>query len=75
VPGADVALLGGEAKPPHRLGVILGDTFAVVVHEPEIVLSTGVALFGSEAQRYHPQGFRSETSEDARTMFDLRPGG
>ena len=41
-----VALLGGEAVPPHRLGVVLGHALAVGVHESEIELRGGVALLG-----------------------------
>ena len=45
---AGVALLGGEAVPPHRLGVVLGHALAVVVvvHEPEVGLRGGVVLLG-----------------------------
>ena len=41
-----VPLLGGLAIPLHRLGVVLGDTFAVAVHDAEIVLGASVALLG-----------------------------
>ena len=45
----NVALLGGEAIPPHRLDVVLGDTLAGGVYDPEIELRAGVALLGGEA--------------------------
>ena len=35
--------------PPHRLGVVLWDALAVVVHDAEIVLGFGIALRGGEA--------------------------
>ena len=44
-----VALLGGEAVPPHRLGVVLGHALAVGVHDPEVELRGGVTLLGGEA--------------------------
>ena len=45
-------LLGGEAIPPHRLDVILGDTLAVGVHDPEIELRNWRSPC-SAARRYH----------------------
>ena len=44
-----MALLGGEAVPADRLGVVLGDPLAFGVHDPEIGLSEGIALLGGEA--------------------------
>ena len=51
-----VTLLGSEAVPPHRLGVVLGHTLAVGVHDPEIGLRGGVTLLGSEAVPPHRLG-------------------
>ena len=51
-----VALLGAEAVPPHRLGVVLGHALAVGVHEPEIGLRGGVALLGGKAEPPHRLG-------------------
>ena len=44
----DVALLGGEVKPPCGLGVVFGDTdyaYALDVHVTESRLRDSVALF------------------------------
>ena len=41
-----LTLLGAEAVPPHRLGVVLGHALAVGVHEPENELRGGVTLLG-----------------------------
>ena len=51
-----VTLLGSEAVPPHRLGVVLGHTLAVGVHESEVGLRGGVALRGGEAVPPHRLG-------------------
>ena len=44
-----MTLLGGQAVPPDRLGVILWDALAVVVHQPEEVRLGGARL-GAGAQ-------------------------
>ena len=51
-----MALLGGEAEPPHRLGVVLGHTLAVGVLDPEVELRAGGALLGGEADPPHRLG-------------------
>ena len=51
-----VTLLGAEAVPPHRLGVVLGHARAVGVHDPEVELRGGVTLLGGEAVPPHRLG-------------------
>ena len=51
-----MALLGGLAEPLHRLGIVLRDTTALQVHEPEIVPSAGIALLGGPAEPRHRLG-------------------
>src|SRR5437016_930563 len=41
-----VALVGGLADPPHRLGVVLRYTLALGVPQPEVELGDGVSLVG-----------------------------
>ena len=41
-------LIGGQAVPAHRLGVIFRHTLAVVVHQTEEVLGVGVPLIGGQ---------------------------
>ena len=44
-----MALLGGPAEPRQRLGIVLRDTTALKVHDPEIAPSAGMALLGGRA--------------------------
>src|SRR5262249_11737062 len=44
------ALVGGFAIPRRRLGLVLGNAFAVVEEDSEIVLGRGVALFGGSPE-------------------------
>ena len=44
-----VPLLGCQAIPPNRLGLVSRDTSAMLVHEPEAALRGGVSLGGGEA--------------------------
>jgi len=44
-----VPLLGCQAIPPNRLGLVSRDTSTMLVHEPEAALRGGVSLGGGEA--------------------------
>jgi len=43
---AGLTLVGGEAIPLQRLGVVLRHAVGLVVHDAEIVLRAGVSLVG-----------------------------
>ena len=47
--GHGVSLLGGQAVPLHGLLVVLGNTLAVVVLDPEAELGVGLPLLGRQA--------------------------
>jgi len=38
------SLVRRQPKPPHRLGTVLRDAYAVAVHDPEVGLRVGVSL-------------------------------
>ena len=45
-----MALLGGQTEPAHSFGLVLEDTLAGGVHEPEAVLRIGLALLGGQTE-------------------------
>ena len=49
-------LLGGFAIPLHRLGVVLRDTPAFVIHEAEVVLGISISLIRRLAIPLHRLG-------------------
>ena len=51
-----MALLCSSTKPPYRLGVVLGNALAIVVHKPETELSIGAAKFCGPAVPPHRLG-------------------
>ena len=44
-------LIGGQAVPAHRFGVVPGNSFAPGVHAPEVELCLGVTLLGFAPER------------------------
>ena len=42
-----MALVSSQAIPFHSFSIILWHAFTLVVHDPEVVLGYGVALFAS----------------------------
>jgi hypothetical protein len=51
-----MAVVRGETEPSHRLRIGPWHTAAVMIHEPESVLGTDIALIGQWTQM--PQGGR-----------------
>lgn len=44
--GWGVPLIGGEAEPARRLGGVGINPFASLIHDPELILGSGVAALG-----------------------------
>ena len=61
-----MTLVGCAAEPPDRLLVVLAHTATVTVHDTEVVLTAGVALFGRKA--IPPDRFRV-------VLFHTAPSG
>ena len=71
---AAVTLLGGEAEPPHRLGVVLGYTLAAGVHDPEIELRGGVVCSAARRNHSHRLGVVIEPELELRGGVTLLGG-
>lgn len=70
--GVGEALLGGPAKPLHRLDVVLRDAIAPGIHVPKSGLSLGVALLSKRTKE--AELGRIITSPVSRTRIVERPG-
>ena len=68
-----VALLGGEAQPPHRLGAVLRHTLAQDIHESEDGLSAGVALLRHNSEFVKGGGIVASHICRSRRLEGLRP--
>jgi hypothetical protein len=70
--GVGEALLGGPAKPLHRLDVVLRNAMAPRIHFPKSGLSLGVALLCKRTKE--AELGRVITSPVSRTRIVERPG-
>ena len=51
-----ITLIGGNAEPPDRLCLVLGNTLSFHIQESESELGFGVTLVGSSTQSLHRSG-------------------